>query len=122
LSGAEQWAKDLYAADPTAFFAELEAYAAAVATRVGDRVVYYQLWNEPNHFIDWVDAADDSKLFVALHDGIAAGDSEATTLINVIADGFDSPNCPSWKCSVEDYLAAADSSVDIIGLDRYPDT
>src|SRR5687768_6989826 len=52
LSNAPEWAHQLYDSSGRGdFCAAFGEYAAAVGETLGDLVVDYQLWNEPNHII-----------------------------------------------------------------------
>ena len=124
LSGAPEWAKRLYESDRTAFVTAFGNYSERVAATVGDRVRIYQLWNEPNHVIDFPDGETDIRLFRAAKDGLVRGAKGAPfrTAINVLVDGHDGP-FGRWEDDVRYYLDnGARSAVDIISIDHYPGT
>lgn len=130
LSGAPGWARKLWeTGSRDAFVEEFQRYATEVARMAGTRVRYYQLWNEPNHVIDFVDGEGDVRLFRAGRAGITAGLAAAgrpnhrtTTILNVLVDGHDSPVGPSWMTDVDFYMERAKDAIDVIGIDHYPGT
>ena len=124
LSGAPDWARKLYDTDRAAFVTAFGAYSERVAATVGDRVHLYQLWNEPNHVIDFPDGDTDVALFRAARAGIVRGAPNATfrTAINVLVDGHDSP-LGRWEDDLRYYFDhGAGDAVDIIAIDHYPGT
>jgi hypothetical protein len=124
LSGAPLWAKGLYErGERERFVRRFEGYAAQVAATVGDKVRYYQLWNEPNHFIDFSDGATDAALFLRGRRGLASRDPDLRTIINLLVDGHDGALCPNWMCDADDYIArGAGPAIDVIAIDHYPGT
>jgi hypothetical protein len=130
LSNAPAWARELYErGERTAFFDAFERYAAEVAKVAGSQARYYQLWNEPNHVLDFVDGEGDVTLFARGRAGIHRGlglagvpNHRFTTMLNVLVDGHDLPFGPSWQTDVDFYLERAASSIDVIGIDHYPGT
>jgi polysaccharide biosynthesis protein PslG len=128
VSNAPGWAHDLYKAGKRdELAAAFGRYSERVAETVGDLVTYYQLWNEPNHVIDFPDGEMDVKLFGAGRAGLERGRATigATrpmrTIINVLVDGHDGP-LGRWEDDVRFYLARAGASVDVISIDHYPGT
>jgi hypothetical protein len=124
LSNAPAWARALYERGAReAFFAAFGRYAFEVAKLAGSRVQNYQLWNEPNHVIDFVDGEGDIQLFVRGRAGIDAAVPGRTTMINLLVDGHDLPIGPSWMTDVDFYLQhGAGRAIDVIGIDHYPGT
>jgi len=117
LSGAPQWAKDLYSSDKPAFWAEYEEYVEQVVLWMGDRIQNYQMWNEANHSADFVAAGDDWQLFSRAGAKIDALDPTATTYVNVMADLL------GWESAVTGWMqSAAKPYIDVIGIDHYPGT
>lgn len=126
LSNAPEWAKQL---DRPALAAAFGAYAEKVASRVGDRVTYYQLWNEPNHVNDFPDGDTDVALFHAGRAGIERARTAigATvplrTVVNVLVDGHDTPFGPGWESDVRYFFErGAGPAIDVIAIDHYPGT
>ncbi len=131
LSNAPEWARQLYqSGDRGAFCAEFGEYAAAVGESLGDLVVDYQLWNEPNHVVDFPDGDADVCLFLEGRRGLAlgrrragAGDDPLRTYINLLVDGHDSPIGASWQTDVDFYMQrGAGQAVDVVAIDHYPGT
>ncbi|MBI4612885.1 MAG: hypothetical protein HY720_04675 [Planctomycetes bacterium] len=116
VSGAPGWAIELHSRDPKAFWKEYEEYVERVVRKVGDRVGNYQVWNEANHFIDPIDAADDWELFSRAGAIFRRLDPTATLYVNVNANWF------GWEDAVTDWVSKAGSSIDVIGVDHYPGT
>jgi hypothetical protein len=131
LSNAPAWARALYEhGDRQAFYDAFRDYSSAVARMAGARVRNYQLWNEPNHALDFVDGDGDLQLFARGKAGVRAGltsiglaSHRFTTMLNVLVDGHDSPIGPSWTSDVRFYMDhGAAASIDVIGIDHYPGT
>ncbi|MCW5828355.1 MAG: hypothetical protein KIT79_03465 [Deltaproteobacteria bacterium] len=116
FSNAPDWAVQLYGQDKAAFWAAYERYIREVVLWIGDRVNHYQLWNEANHLIDPIDAADDWQLFARAGAVVRNLDPAARTYINVMA------NLAGWEAAVTDWLVKAGSYIDVIGIDHYPGT
>lgn len=131
LSNAPDWARQLYqSGDRGAFCAEFGEYAAAVGETVGDLVVDYQLWNEPNHIVDVPDGDADVCLFLEGRRGLdlgrqraGAGDAPLRTYINLLVDGHDAPIGPSWQTDIDFFMErGAGAAIDVIAIDHYPGT
>jgi hypothetical protein len=116
LSGAPDWAKDLYASDPDAFFVELDEYVREVVGRVGPQVQRYQLWNEPNHLPDPIATEHDGQLLATIGSIVRELDPGATTYVNVMAD------IVGWEDHVTGWIEQAGDVIDVIGVDHYPGT
>lgn len=112
-----QWSVDLYNSNKTKFFEEFEEYCAKVASLYGDRIYYYQLWNEANHpTADPIAAEDDWKLFYYANRGLALYDSNYKSIVNILC------NTLGWEDDLNNWLSNAKESIDIIGIDHYPGT
>ncbi|MDP6538654.1 MAG: hypothetical protein QF903_07325 [Planctomycetota bacterium] len=116
LSGAPGWAADLYESDEAAFWLEYEDYVRRVLFLVAPEADTYQLWNEPNHFIDPIDADDDWQLIARAGALVRELDPTARTSVNVMA------NLPGWQAALDDWVTQAGEYIDIIGVDHYPGT
>lgn len=116
LSGAPQWAIDLYNSDKNAFWAEYEEYVEQVVLWVGYGVENYQMWNEANHIPDPIDAGDDWQLFVRAGQIIDQLDPGSKKYVNAMA------NVLYWEDAVTDWVNLAGDHIDVIGIDHYPAT
>ncbi|MDP6409902.1 MAG: hypothetical protein QGI46_11040 [Planctomycetota bacterium] len=116
LSGAPGWAVDLYDTDAAAFWLEFEDYVRRVLFLVAPEANTYQLWNEPNHFIDPIDADDDWQLIARAGALVRELDPTATTCVNAMA------NLPGWQDAIDDWITRAGDFIDLIGVDHYPGT
>ncbi len=101
------WARHNRASDnPTAppeNNADLAAFASAIAARYGDRIDYYQIWDEPNLTIGWGGLNPNPAAYAALlqsaYTAIHARDPEAT----VIAAGL-APTLETGPRNISDIL------------------
>ncbi len=123
------WASVLSRIDPIAFSRAFGAYADKVATKVGDLVTYWQIWNEPNHIIDDPNHKTDVQVMIEGRAGIERGRTANgttrpfRTAINVLVDWHDSALTGHWEDDLRFYLNnGARKAVDIIAIDHYPGT
>jgi hypothetical protein len=116
ISGAPGWAINLYHTNESAFWLEYEDYVRGVLHMVSHEADTYQLWNEPNHIIDPIDAEDDWQLIARAGRLIRQLDPTATTSVNAMA------NVLGWEDAIDDWIARAGPFIDIIGVDHYPAT
>jgi len=118
LTHPPQWALDLYNSGDPQFWVEYQEYVQKVCQLYGDRIYYYQMWNEANHFNDPIDSADDWKLFYYAGKTIAQYDADGyyKRIINVFC------NTTGWTDAVDSWLASAGDYIDVIGIDHYPGT
>ena len=116
LSGAPDWALDLYKEDKAAFWSEYEEYIREVVTLVGAKTTRYQLWNEANGILDPIDAGDDWELFARAGAILRAQDPGSILFINAYA------NWLGWEEAVTDWVTKAGTFIDVIGVDHYPGT
>ena len=71
LSQAPGWAMDLYkAGEVDAFLDAYKRYARKMAELYGDRVRYFQYWNEPNNVINPIASDDRWKVYLAADQGV----------------------------------------------------
>lgn len=100
LDGSPAWARadvDLSgphaALAPPADPADFAAFAAAIATRYGDRVRYYQVWNEPNIAPHWgmrhIEPIAYAQLLKAAATAIRGADPDAFILTAALAPTTD---------------------------------
>jgi hypothetical protein len=116
FSGAPGWAVDLYRVDKAAFWLEYEDYVRCVLRIVSREVDTYQLWNEPNHIIDPIDAEDDWQLIARAGQLVRDLDPTARTSVNAMA------NLSGWEQAIDDWVTNAGAFIDVIGVDHYPGT
>jgi hypothetical protein len=125
FSHPPQWAMSLYRLGyKEEFLRRYEAYCREVAQRMGDRLYYYQIWNEANHpLVDPIAREDDWLLYLAGDRGVRIdGDpNDYRCMINVLAQA------PFWDIDLTYYLSQLDAAdpantVTLIGLDHYPGT
>jgi hypothetical protein len=128
LSNTPRWARELHDQEQSAeLLTHAQQYAHVVAESLGDRVEYFQLWNEPNHFIDFADRDTDVQMMLSAKLGVDNGRTAAGTarpyhtLINVLVDGFDGI-LGEWEVEARHYLDGAGAAVDILAIDHYPGT
>ncbi len=110
------WAIDLYNSNKTAFFQEYYEYCKKISHLYGDRIHYYQAWNEANHMNDPIAAEDDYLLYKYAHSAISSEDDDFEVIVNVFCD------LSGWEDALTDWLSKANESIDIIGIDHYPGT
>ncbi|MBU0704609.1 MAG: cellulase family glycosylhydrolase, partial [Chloroflexi bacterium] len=123
-------------ADPASF----AAFAAAFAARYGDRVDYYQVWDEPNLYDGWggqsPDVAAYTALLCATADAIRAADRSSTLTAGpearILLAGL-APTIETGPCNLSDHLylralyqAGATPCFDVVaakpyGFDTGPD-
>jgi hypothetical protein len=131
LSNPPKWANNMLDEGKVAAVADSFAkYSARVADTVGlGDVIYYQLWNEPNH-IEHTPFDTDIALINAARRGLTEGltragfgDLPIRTVVNVMIDGHDLGVGPNWQSDLE-YLMdhGARDAVDIVAIDHYPGT
>jgi O-antigen ligase len=93
LDNAPSWARRAEASDrlsaPPASMAAFSEYAAQIATRYGDRINYYQVWDEPNLNTQWggLDPrpADYAAMLKAAYSAIHGHDASATVIAAALA-------------------------------------
>ncbi len=95
-------------------------YAFMVSYYLGNKVTYYQLGNELNHFVDPMPSEYDTAYIESLANGVDMGesyrDSNYLTIINVFAD------ITGWENTLRDWLTLSSEEIDIIAIDHYPGT
>ncbi len=78
---------------PPDSYQDLADFAGAVAARYKGRVRYYQLWNEPNIYPEWGNAAIDPEAYVDLlkagAESIRAVDADAVIIAGALAATVD---------------------------------
>lgn len=117
LTHPPQWALDLYKNNKDQFWIEYQEYVKKVCELYGDRLYYYQIWNEANHINDPIDAADDWKLFFYGGKTIAQYDTNSyKRIVNVFSNWLD------WNYYLNDWVTKAGAYIDVIGIDHYPGT
>lgn len=84
-------------------------FAAAVARRYGNRVRYYQLWNEPNVYPEWgtypISPEEYAELLHAGAQAVRAADPDAVILLGALAGTIDlQPSAPPPTNSLNDLL------------------
>lgn len=100
------------------FCMKFKEFAYDIASRWGDKLDYYQIWNEPNHPLVGIGLSkeDACKVLQAGIDGVKAADPTALTVLNVIAATVN-PFDP-WEAYLDAY--AKGTTIDILGVDIYP--
>lgn len=94
-----------------------ERYVSLVAGRLGDRCRYYQILNEPNNPVFSVFRGSSLPTAIRVASKVIRHHSpKARTAINVLAD------LPGWLASLERTIGDTGDSIDIIGIDHYPET
>ncbi len=92
-------------------------YAKKVAEHLGDEIMYYQLGNELNHFVDKMPSEYDAAYIEALGKGVLDGDPDTwRTIVNVFA------NWIGWADALTSWLESSSYIIDIIAIDHYPGT
>ncbi len=93
LSNPPSWSRaladdEIGSLAPPDDFADFADFAAAVAGRYGERLRYYQIWNEPNGNDEWgfqdVDPEAYSELLCLAHERIKAVDPDAVILAGAL--------------------------------------
>lgn len=78
---------------PPADPADFANYARAVAERYKGRITHYQVWNEPNLFPEWGNAAPDPegfmRLLCAAHDALKAADPANVVILGALGPTFE---------------------------------
>lgn len=113
---APQWALDLYNNNTTIFFKKWMEFCGKVASELGDKIYYYQLWNEANHIFDPIKSEDDWKLFYWGRKGIKGNDSHFKIIVNVMC------NVQYWDDALQEWCSKVGNCIDVIGIDHYPGT
>lgn len=117
VTHAPQWALDMYKSNPSQFWVEYQQYVQKVCQLYGDRIYYYQMWNEANHLIDPINSNDDWKLFYYAGKTIAQYDTNGyKRILNVFC------NTTGWTDTVDSWMTNAKDYIDVIGIDHYPGT
>lgn len=80
------WAKKIGAQYPESFYYLFKQYSKRVALKVGDKVTHYQIWNEPNNVLSFLNAGKDS---FALH-------LDFPRLFNEAENGFFEAGLRNW--------------------------
>ncbi len=142
LTSPPTWAKNLYNGycavffitclvyvypDKEAFFDAWRNYCREIASHFGDRVYYYQMANEENHFIhSFVGDADEARLFNECYEGLISG--EGTTAANhkkhfrTIVNAWADAGQLGWDQTMRRWLTDAGGAIDIAAVDHYPGT
>ncbi len=113
LSTPPEWTRAL--TDPVGPYAppddpqDFADFAAAVARRYGNRVRYYQLWNEPNVYPEWgtypISPEEYAELLHAGAQAVRAADPDAVILLGALAGTIDlQPSAPPPTNSLNDLL------------------
>ncbi|MGE0547660.1 MAG: family 1 glycosylhydrolase [Kofleriaceae bacterium] len=129
LSGAPEWANDLYKQNRREEFTKaFGGYSEKVSAKIGDLITYWQLWNEPNNFLDLPNGETDIKLFREGKAGVDRGRAAIgaqqpyRTAVNVLVDGHDG-YWYDWEGDIRYYMNnGARDVIDIISIDHYPGT
>ena len=127
LDTAPTWARPdtTNAHTPPREVADFGNFARAFAARYGDRVDYYQIWDEPNLSAHWGDAYVDPAAYARLlREGavqIRSADPEAVILAAGLAPTVE---CGPLNLNEADYLrgllaARADNFFDVVALKPY---
>lgn len=97
LDGSPRWARDARDAGnplaPPTKSADFSRFAAAFAARYGERVQFYQIWDEPNIAPHWGDRLVEpvayARLLADAATAIRAADSDAVILLGALAPTAD---------------------------------
>jgi len=97
LRGAPPWAQSgadrTVAGAPPADFADFARFAEAFARRYGDRIRYYQLWDEPNIAPNWgnrhINPIEYAQMLRAVAPAIRRADADAVILAAALAPTVD---------------------------------
>ncbi len=117
LSSPPAIVKDRYGNNPQMLLKSWNYYIEQVVMHLGDLCEYYQVLNEPNNPV--------YSIFSQQQNGAAISSAatiirkqvpQAQIIVNFLMELW------GWKEFIEDVLHAAGNSIDIIGLDHYPDT
>lgn len=112
-------------------FADFADFARAVAERYGDRVRFYQLWNEPNTALEWGNQPISPERYTELlrlgAEAIRAADDDAVILAAALAATIDlQPEEPYKANNLNDLLflqrmydAGAADYFDIVSVQGY---
>ena len=109
--------KNRYGNDPQMLLKSWNYYIEQVVIYLGDLCEHYQVLNEPNNPV--------YSIFSQQQNGAAISSAatiirkqvpQAQIIVNFLMELWD------WKSFIEDLLRTAGDSIDIIGLDHYPDT
>lgn len=130
LDGAPRWARVDGDADnplaPPAKARDFGAFAQAFAARYGDRIDYYQVWDEPNIAPHWgareVDPAAYGRLLREGAIQLRAADSGAVVLLAALAPTLESGGANMSELTYLDglYLSGAGEWFDIVSAQLYP--
>jgi len=92
---------------PPAQLQDFAAWAGQFATRYGDQITYYQIWDEPNLGSHWgwqpINPAGYTALLAAAHEAITTADPDAVIIAAALAPTVESGPA---NLSDVDYLAA----------------
>ena len=119
----------LWKKDRVAYLTEFKEYAYEISKRYGDRIAYYQLWNEPNNFINdklcmitprfqfYCDLIYHGYLGIQTNDSVSQAHACA---INIMTN-----NDIIWEGNLEQYFVWLNEhahTIGVIGIDHYPGT